>query len=75
MSEINTEDEMLSHIKKHNYIVVYPDKSIKVFQSLRDIENGILISSSNISKKLKYNDYCIIIAKGTKYVYFIKKIY
>ena len=50
---INNETDMKNYIKKNNYLVVYPDETIKLYKSLRDIENDILIHSSNISKKLK----------------------
>ncbi|RZD41555.1 MAG: hypothetical protein CXT73_04760 [Methanobacteriota archaeon] len=78
MSDIKTEENMLSYIEKNKYLVVYPDKTAKIYQSLREIEKDILISSSNISKKINNKiygeDYCICIAKGTKYVFFIKKL-
>ena len=50
---INNEINMKNHILKNNYLVVFPDETIKLYKSLRDIENDILIHSSNISKKLK----------------------
>ena len=76
--ELNTEDEMLGYIEKNKYLVVYPDKTAKIYTSLREIERDILISSSSISKKIKSKrygeDWCIALAKGTKYVFFIKKL-
>ena len=67
---------MKNHILKNNYLVVFPDETIKLYKSLRDIENDILIHSSNISKKLKKNggDYCCCSSKGTNYIFFIKKL-
>ena len=74
---INTEDEMLDYVNK-KYLVIYPDQTIKLYSSLRQIEKDTLISSSSISKKissLRYgNDWCICISKGTKYVFYIKKL-
>lgn len=75
--KIKTEDEMLGYVNK-KYIVIYPDQTIKIYSSLRQIEKDTLISSSSISKKIssmRYgNDWCICISKGTKYVFYIKKI-
>jgi len=75
--KINTEDEMLDYVNK-KYLVIYPDQTIKLYSSLREIEKHTLISSSSISKKIssmRYgNDWCICISKGTKYVFYIKKL-
>ena len=75
--KINTEDEMLDYANK-KYLVIYPDQTIKLYTSLREIEKDTLISSSSISKKissLRYGkDWCICVSKGTKYVFYIKKL-
>lgn len=73
MNKINTEDEMIKYVK-NKYLVIYPDTSIKLYKNLRDIESDILISYSSISKKLKENDSCICETKGTKYIFYIKKL-
>ena len=73
METIKTEEDMNKYIK-NKYLVVYPDKSIKLYSSLREIEYDIMISSSSISKKMKGTDNCICEAKGTKYIFYIKKI-
>ena len=69
---------MLSYIQKNNYLVLYPDKTIKLYTSLRDIEKDILISPSSISKKMKNNrisdKWCICVSKGSKYTFFIEKL-
>ena len=74
---INTEDEMLDYVNK-KYLVIYPDQTIKLYSSLREIEKDTLISSSSISKKIssmRYgNDWCICVSKGTKYIFYIKKL-
>ena len=72
--ELRNEVNMMKFIKKNNYLVLYPDTSIKLYSSLRDIENDILVHSSSISKKLKDSDHCICISKGTNYVFFIRKL-
>lgn len=75
--KINTEDEMIDYVNK-KYLVIYPDQTIKLYISLREIEKDTLISSSSISKKIssmRYGkDWCICISKGTKYIFYIKKL-
>ena len=50
MNKINTEEEMKIYVK-NRYLVIFPDKSLKLYSNLRDIEDDILVSSSTISKK------------------------
>ena len=50
---LTTETKMENYIKKNNYLVIYPDASMKLYTSLRKIEEDILVHSSSISKKLK----------------------
>jgi len=66
--EIRTETSMEKYLKK-KYIVIFPDKSILMFDSLRNIEKYINVSASTISKKLKNNNSCVCKTKGTDYVY------
>jgi hypothetical protein len=73
MNKINTEEDMEKYIK-NKYLVIFPDESLKLYSNLRNIEDEILVSSSTISKKMKGNDTCICEAKGTKYVFYIKRI-
>ena len=73
MNKINTEEEMKIYVK-NRYLVIFPDKSLKLYSNLRDIEDDILVSSSTISKKMKGNDNCICEAKGTKYIFYIKRL-
>tara|TARA_B100000424_G_C22944088_1_gene502380 strand:- start:398 stop:619 length:222 start_codon:yes stop_codon:yes gene_type:complete len=73
MNKIKTEEDMKKFVK-NKYLVVYPDTSIKLYKNLREIEHDILISYSSISKKLKEKDSCICESKGTKYIFYIKKI-
>ena len=70
---INNEDKMTSFIDKFCYLVVFPDKKVELFKSLRDIQKEICIDASTISKKLKDNKY-IFKAKGSEHIFFIKNI-
>ncbi len=72
--DISSEREMLDHLCGLNYLVVYPDRSTKIYKSLRDIQKDISIDSSTISKRLKDDDSAILSAKGTGYVFWVKRL-
>lgn len=67
------EKDMIEYVKKYNYLVIFPDKRVELFKSLRDIQNSISIDSSTISKKLK-NEEHIFTAKGSEYIFYIEII-
>lgn len=70
---ITKESDMEKYINKYKYLVVFPDKKVELFKSLRDIQQSISIDSSTISKKLN-NDEHIFIAKGSQYIFYIKQV-
>ena len=67
------EKDMKDYVKKYNYLVIFPDRKVELFKSLRDIQNSISIDSSTISKKLK-NDEHIFTAKDSKFIFYIEVI-
>jgi len=67
-----TEIEMKEFLKNKHYFVVFPDKSTKLYKSLRDIQDEILVDSSTIPKLKSFNS-CYCIAKSSGFVFFIKK--
>lgn len=72
LMELNNEKKMIGFIEKNKYLVVFPDKGIKLFQSLRKIESEISISASTISKKLKNENHCVCQSKGNDFIFYIK---
>ena len=70
---ITKEKDMRDYVKKYNYLVIFPDRKVELFKSLRDIQNSISIDSSTISKKLK-NDEHIFTAKGSEFIFYIEVI-
>tara|TARA_Y100000287_G_C14067503_1_gene279090 strand:+ start:417 stop:650 length:234 start_codon:yes stop_codon:yes gene_type:complete len=66
--------KIYEYVKKNNYLLVYPDESIKLYKSLREIETDILVSTSSISRALKEEDYCIVTSSTTNFTFFIKKL-
>jgi|TARA_B110000285_G_C15023591_1_gene562933 hypothetical protein len=68
------ENQVKDHIQKNSYLVIFPDKKIELFSSLRNIQDAISVDSSTISKKLKEQDYNYFKAKGSEYVFFIHKL-
>ena len=67
------EKDMIAYVNKYNYMVIFPDRKVELFKSLRDIQNSISIDSSTISKKLK-NDEHIFTAKDSKFIFYIEII-
>tara|TARA_Y100000996_G_scaffold410352_1_gene392572 strand:- start:691 stop:924 length:234 start_codon:yes stop_codon:yes gene_type:complete len=71
---IETEDDMNAYYKNFRYLVIYPNKEMELFNSLRIISDEISIDYSTISKKLNEKNPCICKAKGTNYVFLIYKL-
>ena len=67
------EKDMEKYVKKYKYLVVFPDKKVELFKSLRDIQNSICIDSSTISKKLNNNEN-MFTPKGSDFVFYIKQL-
>jgi hypothetical protein len=67
------EKDMEKYVKKYKYLVVFPDKKVELFKSLRDIQNSICIDSSTISKKLNNNEN-MFTPKGSNYVFYINQL-
>ena len=67
------EKDMIAYVNKYNYLVIFPDRKVELFKSLRDIQNSISIDSSTISKKLKNNEH-IFTAKGSEFIFYIEVI-
>ena len=70
---ITLEKDMEKYIKKYKYLVVFPDRKVELFKSLRDIQNSICIDSSTISKKLNNNEN-IFTPKGSDFVFHIRQL-
>ena len=70
---ITLEKDMEKYVKKYKYLVVFPDRKVELFKSLRDIQNSICIDSSTISKKLN-NGENIFTPKGSDYIFYIKQL-
>ena len=70
---ITLEKDMEKYVKKYKYLVVFPDRKVELFKSLRDIQNSICIDSSTISKKLNNNEN-IFTPKGSDFVFHIRQL-
>ena len=71
---IQTETEMLQYIENLNYLVIFPDRSKHFFKSLREIGNAISIDYTTISKKLGDRGSCICTARGSDYIFWVKRL-
>jgi len=74
MNKVMNYTKIYEYVKKNNYLLVYPDETIKLYKSLREIESDILVSSSALSRAFKEEDHCIVTSSTTNYNYFIKKL-
>jgi hypothetical protein len=73
--ELLREEDYNKYFETLNYMVVYPDKTIKYYKSLRKIRSDIFVDSSTISKKLNENEgSCFVTCRINDYIYFIKKL-
>tara|TARA_Y100001970_G_scaffold197655_1_gene240438 strand:+ start:1753 stop:1986 length:234 start_codon:yes stop_codon:yes gene_type:complete len=73
--DLITEEDYKKYLETLNYMVVYPDKTIKYYKSLRKIRSEIFVDSSTISKKLNENEgSCFVTCRINDYIYFIKKL-
>ena len=70
--EIENIEDMKEYIHQYKYLIIFSDKTIQLFKSLREIENSILISASTISKKLKLEKKLILTQKDTNYVFLLQ---
>ena len=70
---INGEADMRKFVKKHNYVVIFPDKRVELYSNLRSLGEDISIDSSTISKKLSRGENYFI-PKGGEYIFYIKKL-
>jgi hypothetical protein len=69
-----TEIEMKKFLENKNYLVIYPDASLKLFKSLREIQHEILVDASTISKKLKNTEGCYCLSKSSGFMFYVKKM-
>tara|TARA_Y100000592_G_C5340156_1_gene253817 strand:- start:330 stop:569 length:240 start_codon:yes stop_codon:yes gene_type:complete len=71
---ITSERKMKEFVQKKSYVVIFPDKKVELFSSLRKIQDAICIDSSTISKKLKETPFNYFKAKGSDFIFFIQKL-
>ena len=71
---INNEKQMLKYAKTIKYLVIFPDKTIKYFPSLRKITKDICIDYTTISKKLNETNPCICQSQNEGYIFLIQKL-
>lgn len=71
---INTDEEMIQYAHSIKYMVIFPDKSIKHYSSLRKIAKDICVDHTTISKKLGENNPCICKSQNNNCVFYIRKL-
>ena len=71
---IDSEMAMLDYVGTLNYLVVFPDQSKHFFKSLRQIGQAIAIDFTTISKKLNDADSCICVARGSDFIFWVRRL-
>jgi len=71
--DLTTEIQMKEFVKKYEYVVIFPDKKVELFKSLRNIQEKVMIDASTISKKLKNNEN-LFTSKCTGFVFYINRL-
>ena len=71
-TKLETAEKMYNYYNKIKYIVLFPDKKLKGYVSLREISREIFIDYSTISKRLNETNPCV--CYGKDFLYLIQKI-
>ena len=71
---LKTDDEMIQYAYSIKYMIIFPDKSVNHYSSLRKIAEDICIDHTTISKKLGENNPCICKSQNNNYIFHIRKL-
>lgn len=71
---IKSDQQMLQYVKTIKYMVVFPDKTIKHYKSLRKIAEDICVDYTTISKRLGENNPCFCQSQNEGYIFLIRKL-
>ena len=66
--------QVMENIRIYKYLIIDKEMNLKLYKSLREIEQEVGVSYSSISKKLKMSNYCICVPKKTTEVYYIQNL-
>lgn len=66
-------EAFLAEIATKKYLVVFPDMTTKLYNSLRDVGADISVSAPTLSRRLKEADGAFFIAPVTSYVFWVSK--
>tara|TARA_B110000046_G_scaffold140034_2_gene146568 strand:- start:7496 stop:7744 length:249 start_codon:yes stop_codon:yes gene_type:complete len=72
--KFKTSKELITYYDKIKYFVLFPDKKLKGFTSLREISREIYIDYSTISKRLSESNPCVCYSSGNEYVFLVQKV-
>lgn len=72
--KLKTSKEIKAYYDKIKYFVLFPDKKLKGFTSLREISREIYIDYSTISKRLSESNPCICYSSDNEYVFLVQKV-
>jgi hypothetical protein len=72
--KFKTSKELITYYDKIKYFVLFPDKKLKGFTSLREISREIYIDYSTISKRLSESNPCVCYSSDNEYVFLVQKV-
>ena len=67
-------DAFVGTLSSRKYLAVFPDMTIKLYQSLRELARDISASAATLSRRLNSEDQVLYIAPVTGYVFYIVKL-
>jgi hypothetical protein len=72
--KLKTSNELEKYYNKIKYFVLFPDKKLKGFTSLREISREIYVDYSTISKRLSESNPCVCYSSDNEYVFLVQKV-
>jgi hypothetical protein len=72
--EITSITQMNRYVTSLKYLVVFPDKTIKFYKSLRKIAEDISVDYSTISRRLSEENPCICSSKISGFIFSVQKL-
>jgi hypothetical protein len=67
-------DAFVGMLSSRKYLVVFPDMTTKLYQSLRELAQDISASAATLSRRLSVNDQVLYVAPVTSFVFYIVKL-
>ena len=67
-------DAFIGTLASRKYLVIFPDMTTKLYQSLRELALDISASAATLSRRLSRDSKILYVAPVTNYVFYIAKL-